>query len=222
MKKVLNAVVVAMVLGCFSGLACAAPKAAMKGAAAKKAAPVAEEKVEAAQPGFQIFYVYLDDENKNNHFFPSGWMGDYGDLRVNNAWTENPHSGKTCVRLSYSAKMAQNAGWTGMYWQQPMSNWGDKKGGFNLAGATKLTFWARGDKGGEKITEVKMGGITGEFPDSDTAAVGPIELTAEWKKYSIDLEGKDLSNVIGGFCWSASKDDNPKGMIFCLDDIAYE
>jgi hypothetical protein len=171
---------------------------------------------------FQPFYIYFDDQSKSNHFFPTGWMGDYGDLRINNAWTTEPHSGKTCIKISYNAKMSQKAGWTGMYWQQPMSNWGDKKGGFNMTGATKLSFWAKGEKGGEKITEFKMGGITGEFPDSDTAALGPVELTNKWKKYSIDLKGKDLTNVIGGFCWSASKDDNPNGMIFFMDDVMYE
>ena len=67
-----------------------------------------------------------------------------------------------------------------------------------------------------------MGGITGEYPDSDSAAIGPIELTKEWQKYTIDLAGKDLSNIIGGFCFAASKDDNPNGFIIYLDDIIYE
>ena len=216
MKKVLSAVMSVMVLVCFSSLVSGAPKKVSK----KAAAVVSED--EEGSSGFQRFYVYLDDENKNNHYFPTGWMGDFGDIRVNTGWKENAHSGKSCIKISYSAKMTQNAGWTGMYWQQPMSNWGDKKGGFSLTGATKLTFWARGEKGGEKITEFKLGGITGEYPDTDTAAIGPIELSTQWQKYTIDLDGKDLSNIIGGFCWSASKDDNPRGMIFCLDDIIYE
>ena len=225
MKKVLSAVVVAVVAAYFSGALFAAPKDAAQNVSGNQdsgAAVVQAQKPLPSTSLFQHFYVFYDDQSKMNHFFPSGWMGDYADLRVNNAWTQNPHSGKNCIKIAYSAKASQNAGWAGMYWQQPMSNWGDKKGAFNLTGATKLTFWARGDKGGEKITEFKMGGITGEFPDSDTAAIGPIELTNQWQKFTIDLKGKDLSSVVGGFCWSASKDDNPNGFILFLDDIMYE
>ena len=118
--------------------------------------------------------------------------------------------------------MTQGAGWAGIYWQQPANNWGEKKGGYNLTGASKLTFWARGANGGEKIAEFKVGGITGEFPDSDSASIGPIELNKEWQKYTIDLKDRDMSHIIGGFCWAASKDDNPNGFVMYLDDIIYE
>ena len=168
------------------------------------------------------FSVYSEQGAKSNHFIPSGWMGDYGDIKMNPGFTENPHSGKTSAKITYSAKMTNNAGWSGVFWQNPANNWGDKKGGYNLTGAKRLTFWARSDKGGEKISEFKVGGITGEYPDSDSASVGPIELTQQWKQYTIDLNGKDLSNIIGGFAWSASKDDNPNGFTIYLDDITYE
>ena len=114
------------------------------------------------------------------------------------------------------------SGWMGIFWQQPANNWGEKKGGFNLTGAKKLTFWARGAQGGEKIAEFKMGGITGEYSDTDSVTMGPIELTKEWKQYTLDLSGKDLSNIIGGFCFAMSKEDNPNGCIFYIDDIIYE
>ena len=96
------------------------------------------------------------------------------------------------------------------------------KGGYDLTGAKKLTFWARGAQGGEKIAEFKVGGITGEYPDTDSSSIGPIELTKEWQKYTIDLDGKDLSHIIGGFCFAASKDDNPNGFVIYFDDIIYE
>ena len=62
----------------------------------------------------------------------------------------------------------------------------------------------------------------GEYSDSDTAGIGPVKLTKEWKQYTIDLTGKDLSYILGGFCWAASLDMNPEGMIFYLDEIRYE
>jgi len=175
-----------------------------------------------AAPAFKPFAVYVENASRENHYAPSGWMGDYGDIKLNQACTEKPRSGNTCIKITYNAKMAQGAGWAGIYWQQPANNWGERKGGYDLTGANKLTFWARGEKGGEKIAEFKAGGITGEFPDTDSQSIGPIELSKEWQKYTIDLKGKDMSHIIGGFCWAASKDDNPDGFVMYLDDIIYE
>ncbi len=169
-----------------------------------------------------IFYVYIDRGNRKNHYVPSGWMGDYGDIKMNDNFKENPHSGKTCIKFTYTAKCKQGAGWTGVMWQNPANNWGEIKGGYDLSEATKLTFWAKGEKGDERIMEFKMGGIGGPYPDSDSLGIGPIDLTTEWKQYSIDLTDVDLSYVNGGFCWSTNADSNPEGMVFYLDDIQYE
>jgi len=172
----------------------------------------------------QYFYVYTEQGSKANHFAPSGWMGDYGDIKIDQGYKENPAEGKTCMRVTYSAKRTQGAGWSGIYWQQPAANWGDKSGGYDLSKYKTLTFWARGGAGGEKIGEFKMGGISGQSQkgDSDTATTGPVTLTAEWKKYTIDLAGKDLSYIIGGFCFAANADDNPNGFDLYLDEIRYE
>lgn len=169
-----------------------------------------------------VFYVYSDKGARVNHFAPSGWMGDYGDLKLNDASTDRPEDGRTAVKWSYTAKGAQGANWAGAFWQDPPNNWGDKPGGYDLTGYKRLTFWARGEKGGEKIAEFKTGGITGEYGDSDSATLPAIELTQDWKKYTIDLSDKNLAHWIGGFCWSASRDDNPNGFDFYLDDIRFE
>jgi hypothetical protein len=94
--------------------------------------------------------------------------------------------------------------------------------GFDLSKATKLTFWARGAKGGERIEEFKVGGIMGEYSDSDSTSISPVILTPEWTQYTIDLKGKDLSYIIGGFCWATNVDVNPTGATFYLDEIKYE
>ena len=171
---------------------------------------------------FKKFNVYTDKMAKDNHYFPSGWMGDYGDIKVDAGCKEKPHSGATCIKTSYSAEQRQGAGWAGVYWQNPANNWGNQPGGFDLKGAKKLVFWARGDKGGEKIAEFKIGGITGEYADSDTANIADVTLTQEWKEYTIDLTGKDLSYISGGFCWVANAASNPNGFTFYLDDVYYE
>ncbi|MBP9733148.1 MAG: hypothetical protein KBD07_02085 [Candidatus Omnitrophica bacterium] len=171
---------------------------------------------------FRPFPIYTDDSSPDNHYFPSGWMGDYADVSFESAYLQNPHSGSTSIRIAYSNKATQGARWTGIYWQNPANNWGNRPGGYDLTGATKLTFWARGDKGGERLEEFKMGGMTGEYSDSDLAGIGPLVLTQEWKQYTIDLDGKDLSSITGGFAWAANIDNNPDGMTFYLDDIRYE
>lgn len=168
------------------------------------------------------FYVYADRRSIGNHFIPSGWMGDYGDLKIDTGWKENPYLGDTCVKLTYGAKNTQGARWAGIFWQNPANNWGAIDGGFDLSLASRATFWARGEKGGERIEEFKIGGIMGEFSDSDIAAVGPVILSAEWQQYTIDLKGKDTSYISGGFCWATNADVNPDGAVFYLDEIKYE
>jgi hypothetical protein len=169
-----------------------------------------------------FFYVYSDKRKSGNHFIPSGWMGDYSDIHFNDASTENPHSGDTCIKITYSPRSPQGSGWVGMYWQTPANNWGDRPGGFDLTGKRRLTFWARGAKGGEVIAEFKMGGIGGQNGDSDSVSTGSIVLSKEWQKYTVGLADRDLHHIIGGFCWSATRDSNPNGMTFYLDDIRYE
>ncbi|MFH0913261.1 MAG: hypothetical protein V1884_03140 [Candidatus Omnitrophota bacterium] len=168
------------------------------------------------------FYVYADRSSMNNHFVPSGWMGDYGDIKYENTSKEDPYLGDTCIKVTYSGKATQGAHWAGMYWQNPANSWGSVDAGFDLSRATKLTFWARGEKGGERIEEIKIGGIMGEYSDSDTAAIGPVILNSTWKQYTIDLKGKDMSYIIGGFCWTTNVDVNPTGATFYLDEIKYE
>lgn len=189
----------------------------VRAAAPKKAAPAKSD-----SSVKNTFYVYSDKGAKVNHFIPSGWMGDYGDLKLDDASAADPADGKTAVKVTYSGEAKQGANWTGIFWQQPANNWGDKPGGYDLSAMKRLTFWARGNAGGEKISEFKIGGITGEHGDSDSASIGPITLTKEWKKYTIDLADKNLSHIVGGFCWSASRDDNPTGFVIFLDEIRYE
>lgn len=176
----------------------------------------------ATNTGFKVFNVYTDANAPDNHYIPSGWMGDYGDLKINDKITTNPRAGATSIQIVYNGKATQGARWAGMYWQNPPNNWGTRPGGYDLTGAKKITFWARGEKGGERLEEFKIGGITGEYADSDVAGIGPVVLTSEWQQYTIDLEGKDLSSISGGFCWATNLDVNPEGATFYLDNIRYE
>ena len=144
-------------------------------------------------------------------------------LQLDDQWKENCYSGTTCMKIVYDVACSkQNQRWAGIYWLNPANNWGQRKGGFNLTGATKLSFWARGELGGERIEEFKIGGIFGDYPDSDAVSIGPVILTNEWREYIIDLRGKDLSYISGGFSWATNVDVNPENCTFYLDDMKYE
>ena len=171
--------------------------------------------------------------NIGDVFIPAGYMGCPEGIDVNANFTGNPYSGANCYRIAFQRNCA--AGWAGVYWTNRTygngANWGEDKGDdLSSAGYTKVTFWARGEKGGETV-EFGSGGInTSDLPNKDsynktyaTEAKGgrTVTLTKEWKQYTIDLTGKNLSSVIGGFFWSANWSANP-GLIFYLDDILFE
>jgi hypothetical protein len=181
---------------------------------ASSSAPVKNIGARVSESGvFKTLPLYTDAKSPDNHYTPSGWMGDFGDVKVNDKHMDKPHGGSTSVQIVYSNKATQGARWAGIYWQNPPNNWGTRPGGYDLTGAKKVTFWARGEKGGERIEEFKIGGITGEYA---------VVLTTDWQQFTIDLEGKDLSSISGGFCWATNLDVNPDGATFYLDDIRYE
>jgi len=185
--------------------------------------PMVKAATSLASKPFQPFSIYQDKGSRDNHFVPSGFMPDGKCLNFNDSWKENCHDGSTCIKVEYDVACSkQGQQWAGICWMNPANNWGNRKGGFNLTGATELSFWAKGEKGGERIEEFKIGGITGDYPDTDMAIIGPVILTNEWRKYTIDLRGKDLSYISGGFSWAASVEFNPESCTFYLDDIRYE
>ncbi|MDR2398860.1 MAG: hypothetical protein LBD61_00210 [Endomicrobium sp.] len=187
--------------------------------AAKKAAA---EKAAADKYEISHFFVYKNAGSVLTHYVPSGYMGDTRDIQLKQTRDiKEAYEGKgTSLELVYTPKGQE--GWSGLYWLEPANNWGNVPGGFNLKGAENITFWAKGLKGGEVITEVKIGGITGKYPDSDTASLKNIGLTKEWTKFEIDLRGKKMSHISGGFCVIFDKYNNPEGATVFIDDISYE
>jgi hypothetical protein len=179
------------------------------------------------------FYVYKDADSPENHYRPTGYMGDCGDIHMNEAWNQKPQSGETCIRLQYDAKGKAPSvcdynppcRWAGVYWQEPPNNWGkdevNKGRGFDLSGYRRLTFWARADK--QCQVQFKVGGIDAKYGDSlRQARQKTTKLTQDWSPFTIDLEGAKLSHIIGGFCWVANQDANPEGIVLYLDEIRFE
>lgn len=162
------------------------------------------------------FVLYQEKEGKEP-YAPTGWMGNTGAIAMDPGWTEKPAIGKTCMRVSYNA----NDQWGGVVWQNPAGDWGDMPGGFDLRGAKRLVFKARGASGGEVVT-FKFGllGSDKKVSDTATAELANVTLTPEWKEFSIPLTGKDLTRIKTGFCWTVAGQGKP--LVFFLDDIRFE
>lgn len=190
----------------------------------------AAQGIKAPHPGLP-FEIYTE-KDEWVPYAPSGWMGDVKGIELDLGWSKQPHSGKTCIRFRYCGQE-----WAGIAWQDPPNDWGEDPGGFDLTGARRLVFWARGEEGGE-VVDFKIGILhkgprsteSGEetglaqkmvlYPDSATASAR-ITLRRMWKKYRIELGGKDLSRIKTGFVWAV------KGRVggcvtFYIDDVRYE
>jgi hypothetical protein len=134
-----------------------------------------------------------------------------------------PHDGEMAIRASFTP--TGPLGWGGVYWQYPENNWGDDPDSLNLSWANKLTFWAKGEEGGEKV-RFFVGGVgdaDAPYPDSlrPEVSTGFIELESDWNQYTINLHDQDLTHLIGGFGWATDKCANPNGATFYLDDIIF-
>lgn len=191
----------------------------------------------------QSFDVYTDLGAAGNHFVHRAMMGT--DVTLNDAFTETVHTGCTAIQNTFTGT---GTDWGGWYFQngvlladdvKPRDNWGDyPNAGYNLTGATELTFWARGEQGGERVEFFAFNvGRNGDghpispYPDSEAKVtlcgwlVSPCYITLEdtWRLYTITLTGLDLSYVIGGFGWvtNAPQNDN-QSITFYLDDIRYD
>ncbi|MFN3551201.1 MAG: OmpA family protein, partial [Endomicrobiia bacterium] len=167
-----------------------------------------------------IFYVFSPSPKEKNFYSPTGYMGDVSDINLSASNEVLTVDNYPSLKLRYKPKGIQK--WIGVYFQNPPTNWGQYKGGYDLTGAEKLVFYAKGENGGEIITSVGVGGIKGKYPDSDIYQTGPVKLTREWKKYTIDLYGLDLSYISGGFFFIIETKDNPLGCTIYFGDIYYE
>lgn len=188
------------------------------------------------------FGVYEDVSSPDNHFHVYAKIPtQFAPVTLNGSWEQTRHGGATSMRCELQPG-GQDGGFYFMAGvlvppqTAPQPDFGTRSdAGYdgNLTNATSLTFWARGESGGEKIAFFLAGvgrdpftGVpTMPYPDSSPRwpPAGTLTtLSAAWTKYTISLTGLNLSHVIGGFAWYATATDNASGAIFYLDDIRYE
>ena len=164
------------------------------------------------------FVIYRNAmETSTPAFAASGWIGDYDNLEFTDTWKGMPHSPPFCIQIKFTAK----TGWAGIIWQNPADNWGTEDGGANFSSAKKITFWAKGERGGEK-TSFSFGVLGSDKPyyDCGSGKLANVSLSSRWKQYSIELGGQDLSRIITPFCVAVETSGKP--VVIYIDDIIVE
>jgi hypothetical protein len=92
-------------------------------------------------------------------------------------------------------------GWAGTFWQDKQNNWGDLAGGYPIpTGANKVTFWARGASGGEKVRFFTGQGMGTYCGDYISASFVNETLSTTWQKFQIDITGVNYgtTNITAG------------------------
>lgn len=190
-----------------------------KGSAAVANIPLyvdAPVKVPSASSATLPFVVYSEADRDKPPYVPTGWMGNAKAMKLDEACKTQPHSGQTCLKFDFTA----SDGWGGIVWQSPPNDWGDKPGGWDITGAKQLSFWARGEKGGEVVSfQLGILGKDKKFSDSANGKLENVKLTTEWQQFQIDLAGKNLTRIKSGFVVNVASSGNP--ITLYLDDIQY-
>jgi hypothetical protein len=165
---------------------------------------------------------------------PAGWMSGGGDpLRFISlsASQTGCHEGPGCTRITYRP----GGQWGGIHWwPQGCGESGTDEAwrrvragtcainllqGSNLKEVRRLTFWVRGEHGGEGV-EFKIGAA--DIEPKPGRSLGNVTLKNTWEQKEIDLKDMNLNNAISLFAWIATDASNPQGATFYLDGIQIE
>ncbi|MFK7788540.1 MAG: glycoside hydrolase family 2 TIM barrel-domain containing protein [Phycisphaeraceae bacterium] len=180
------------------------------------AKPGGVAKIEPGQPLELPAAVYVEG-GQPVPWIAAGYMGNTGAIKVDLGNVTSPKNGVSCIKISYTAADE----WAGVVWQDPINDWGDAAGGYDLSGATALEFWARGDKGGEVVTfGFGLLGADKKHPDSGSGELKEVRLTDAWRKYRVEIgQSTDMKRIKTGFYWTLAGQGKP--VTFYLDDVRY-
>lgn len=173
--------------------------------------------VEVDSKVLEVPYVVYQDADSDSLFWPSGWMGNFQELDVDFAHSQNPAEGARCMRVVFRAE----GGWAGIAWQYPKDDWANLPLAINLSAASKLRCMIRGDQGGE-VVSLKYGILNKNvrYPESASDELEAVKLSQDWQEISFDLAGKDLTKIKTGFCFVVEGQGKP--VTFYIDAVRYE
>lgn len=173
-------------------------------------------------------------------FVASGYLGDYASVKEAADKTCGGHRAPaspllgSCHTFTYSPGSEGGVGWAGVVWQYPVNNWGAKPGFLIPPGATKVTFWVRGETGMEIISfSVGIGyqslpTAADPCEDTVTGKLAAMTLPTTWTQVTIPLTGTTTpvtygGGVLGGFSWIAggAGQSVTQDTTFYIDDIEW-
>ncbi len=161
------------------------------------------------------FYLFSDAE-EDMPYSATGFMGNVKEMEFTLYDTDEPYSGSNSIRIDYGA----DEGWFGVAFQDPAFDWWSKPGGYNLNGAQRFCFWARATEDNVPAS-FRIGLYNNSRAFYDTAIKSKkILLSTDWKKYSLDLNGLNLSNIKTGFVFFGQGIDDSYSIY--LDDLVFE
>jgi hypothetical protein len=160
------------------------------------------------------FYVYKD--NDDLPYAPSGYMGNHRSMAVDLDYNKDKYSGETCIKIGYEV----GYDWYGLAFVDPANDWGKILGGYDISGAKTFSFWAKTNADNVNA-KIGFGLITESQPFPDTALKHiEIQLTKDWKKYTINTKRLDLSCIRSGLVLFSSGNGFPHEIY--IDDAVFE
>ena len=152
------------------------------------------------------------DFDVNAMCIPWMWMGDRNHITFDPHWTAQTRDGSPVIRIKYDYG---DDGWTGIYWTNRDNNAGDMPG-VDLSQHNCVSFWAKGDRGGE-VVELIAGGVGDE---AMRATTGKFRLSSDWTEYSIPIDDQERGSIVGciGVFMVA---DALQSATILIDDIKY-
>lgn len=181
-------------------------------------------------------YVYKDFADGLNNYTQKAFVGNHYDSPPAMDEKAAPYEGISSIRaqidltqFTWGGYMFVNgvleAGST-----KPELSFGEMPAGLDLSGADKLVFYAKGEKGGERVEFFLAGLGHGDIsiePYADSVrkiTLGYITLSKQWERYEIDVAGYDLSSIGCGFGWVTNDVNNypETDVAFYVDEIYFE
>ncbi len=109
-------------------------------------------------------------------------------------------------------------GWAGLYWLANEDDWGQTQGVAIESGAREVSFLAATYSA--QTIEFFVGGVDqsgAPYRDSFEERIS-VELTNDWTRVTIPLEGASYDRVIGGFGWTTKTAPT----VLYVDDIRWD
>ncbi|MDR0851506.1 MAG: hypothetical protein LBN36_03320 [Clostridiales Family XIII bacterium] len=182
-------------------------------------------------------YVYKDSVDVANRFTQKLWVSKNFTSFPTMDETGEGLDGTTGIEVAVAFP---DEGWDGYLFtvgrlsagsSNPEPNYGTYDAGYDLSGAEKLVFYAKGASGGERVEFFTAGlgydhgNNRQKYADSSRKiTLDTVTLTNEWERYEISLKRKNLSRIACGFGFVASSWENAavSEIHFSLDEIRFE